>query len=157
MYEVDLEAGWEAVQTALSVRRWRARKDLLTGVSPLLRSEPDDDLVASDTGWQTQPVAKVSKAIPAHRHTPDKVNVPALEDLRKRQPALVTMPIGELAGVDDRKMQDKIRSAIRLAGDQGTLAAMYDMYKDLWTEDMTVLGKDRLRELAGKQPEGPPF
>lgn len=136
IYEIDIESGLSALKTALSVRRWRTRKDLFT-LLPLAGVEP----VA---------LPKPIK-IPTARHAP-KIETIAPE-------SVVAVPLDELAGVaaDDGKMRDHIRNAIRLVKSKGALATMYDQYKDYWTDDMTDLGMDTLRVLAGKQPMGPPF
>lgn len=147
IYEIDIEAGFSALKCALSVRRWRSNRQLF---KPLL---PSTDYTVTDL--------RVPTIVPTARHTKPEPTIKPPVDPPVAYPdaGLVTVTLDELAGVagDDEKMRDHIRGAIRKAGDKGTLAAMFAQYEDYWTPDMTDLGKDRLRELAGKQPEGPPF
>jgi hypothetical protein len=42
LYEVDIAAGWQAVQLAIDVRRWRQRKDLAEVMVPACAPTPDD-------------------------------------------------------------------------------------------------------------------
>lgn len=154
IYEIDLKEGWKALKVAFSVRAWRSKKSLFT---PLTLGAPEvgtDDLDGPATRVRRQPLVPVP---PTSRHTPSEPIVKPYKELAPS--AVVTVTLDELAGVagNDDKMRDHIRGAIRLAKDKSTLAAMYDQYRDLWTPDMTELGIDTLRALAGLQPIGPPF
>ena len=151
IYDIDIEAGYSALKTAVSVRRWRTRKDLFIPLPPKTAEYATTDLRPSVARVKRQPPTPVGGSIPTARHT-------KVEKVTKDQ-GIITVSLDEVGviGGDDDKMRDHIRNAIRLVKDKGALAAMFDQYADLWTDDMTQLGKDQLRILAGLQSEGPPF
>jgi len=155
IYEIDLEAGLKALKCALSVRSWRSNKKLFVPMAPASMDYEPTDLRLPPTARHTPKTSPRSKpvTIPAN-------SIKAGDEITLTNTnGVLTVDIDKLAGVagDDDKMRDHIRGAIRLASGKGALAAIYTQYKDLWTSDMTDLGRDRLRVLAGQQPEGPPF
>lgn len=151
IYDINLEDGFTALKMALSVRRWRSRKDLFI---PMAQTTPITDT--------REPIK--ATIIPTARHTPKPKPEPKPIAAPVAAPAnrsIVTVQLEELVGIakDPDKLREHIKGAIKLIKSKGTLAAMYNQYKDVWTEEMTDLGKDRLLELAGKKPLGeePPF
>jgi hypothetical protein len=46
LYEVDLAAGWDAVQMAIAVRDWRKRNDLMATMTPVGPADSGDDFSA---------------------------------------------------------------------------------------------------------------
>lgn len=61
LYEVDIEAGWEAVQLALAVRKWRTRKGLCEEIPAVAEGKP----VAAGDGEGEPAVSTVAAQAPS--------------------------------------------------------------------------------------------
>jgi hypothetical protein len=66
LYEVDIAAGWDAVQVAVAVRRWRKRKDLaqqIVPVTPAVHTGKRPETAGTEPVAGQVPAAKVNQQI----------------------------------------------------------------------------------------------
>lgn len=62
LYEVDIAAGWQAVQLAVDVRNWRKRRDLAQQIPAITPAVPATDGTGPDSGAGTGPVTTTPPA-----------------------------------------------------------------------------------------------
>jgi hypothetical protein len=85
LYEVDIQAGWEAVRLAVDVRAWRQRNDLAQQLSPTRLEPPKVDTIPQESlTWLHQRI----EAIKAEGHGG------ALAALWSQHPDIPTFPRG---------------------------------------------------------------